>query len=413
MNLEQAVVGGAGGERHDALPPQVGERRAVSVTPEFPRQEYEDRWRRARDAMAATRLDVLLVTSEANYRYLSGHHTGFWLSKSRPLLMLLPRDGEPILLVTTNQVPLVEAMSPVKAIRSWEGFMAEGTPVLAEAIRDLGLDRARIGAELGFEQRLGMPVTELRRLEAMLPEAAVVDAAAVFWGLRRLKSPAEVARLRESARITGEAYAALFDAVRPGMTEREAHRAFLVELFQRGAERPGYIPITSGAGHYHRRTGGPTDRTLEPGDLLWLDGGCTYQGYWSDFSRMVAVGRCTGEQAATYRAVREITHDALAAVRPGRPLAEVVAGVRRDLERGGFPWGATSRIGHGLGLDLTEPPSLRGDVADVFEPGMVLTLEPTVFADHGLYQLEEIYVVTPSGAELLTPPSAPALRVVP
>jgi Xaa-Pro aminopeptidase len=127
---------------------------------------------------------------------------------------------------------------------------------------------------------------------------------------------------------------------------------------------------------------------------------------------MAAIGRATAEQAATYRAVREMTHGALAAVRPGRPFAEVVAGVRYQFERRGLAWGATSRIGHGIGLDLTEPPSLRADAPDVFEPGMVLTIEPTVLADHGLYQLEEIYVVTETGAELLTPPSDPELRVI-
>ncbi len=379
---------------------------------EFPRSEYEARWARARTAMARAGLDALFVTSEANYRYLSGHHTGFWLSKSRPLCLLLPQEGEPVLLLTTNQVPLARAMSPVAAVRAWDGFVAEGVPVIADAIREAGLARGRIGAELGFEQRLGIPVAELGRLESLLPGAAFVDAADVLWGLRRHKSPAEVGCLRESARITGEAYAAMFAGVRPGMSEREAHRTFLVELFRRGAERPGYVPITSGPGRQDTRTGGPTDRALAAGDLLWLDGGCASLGYWSDFSRMVAVGRCSPAQAATYRAVREITHQAVAAIRPERPLAEVVAGVRREFERRGFAWGATSRIGHGLGLDLTEPPSLRADAPEVFEPGMVLTIEPTVVADHGLYQLEEIYVVTGTGAELLTPPAAPELPVV-
>jgi Xaa-Pro aminopeptidase len=385
----------------------------VERIPEFSRAEYEERWRRARDLMRAQGLDALLVTSEANYRYLSGHHSGFWLSKARPMMMLLPREAEPVLLLTTNQVPLAELTSPVPAIRAWDGFMAEGIPVLVEALRDLGLLRGRIGAELGFKQRLGMPVSELDRLRQLVPAAVFVDAADVLWRLRRVKSPAEVARLREAARITGDAYQAMFDTVRPGTTEREAHRTFLVELFRGGAERPGYIPITSGAGNYHRRTGGPTDRALEPGDLLWLDGGCSYEGYWADFSRMVAVGRATAEQAATYRAIREITHECLGEVRPGAPLAAIARRAEAAFERHGFPWGATARIGHGIGLDLTEPPSVRGDVEDPLEPGMVLTIEPTVVPAHGIYQLEEIYVVTPTGTELLTRPSPPELRVVP
>lgn len=363
--------------------------------------------------MAGAGLDALLLTSEANYRYLSGHYSAFWLSKARPMMVLLPRERDPILFLTTNQVPQAGLMSPVRDIRSWDGFMAEAIPVLAEAIRGVGLARGRIGAELGFKQRLGMPVTEFRRLQAALPQTAFVDAAELLWRLRRVKSPAEVVCLREAARITGEAYQAMFDTVRPGMTEREAHRTFLVELFRRGAERPGYIPITSGPGNYHRRTGGPTDRALEPGDLLWLDGGCSYQGYWADFSRTVAVGRCTAEQAKAYREVRAATHGCLEQVRPGRPVGAVARRAQQEFERRGFPWGAVSRVGHGIGLDLTEPPSIRSDVDEPLEPGMVLTIEPTLVAEHGLYQLEEIYVVTEGGHELLTAPASTELRVVP
>ncbi len=384
----------------------------MSVTPEFEQVEYHTRWRRAREAMAAAGLDALFVTSEANYRYLSGHHTGFWISKARPMMMLLPRDRDPVLFLTTNQVPQAEAMSPVRDIRSWDGFMAEATPVVGDALKGLGLARGRIGAELGFKQRLGIPLLELRRLEAMVPDAALVDAADVLWRLRRVKSKAEVAYLRETARITADAYDAMFATVRPGTTEREAHRTFLVELFRGGAERPGYIPITSGPGNYTRRTGGPTDRQLEAGDLLWLDGGCSYMGYWADFSRAVAVGRRSEAQADAYRTVREITHDALEEVRPGRPVSGIVRRVQKAFDRHGFPWGATSRIGHGIGLDLTEPPSVRDDVEDPLEPGMVLTCEPTVVAEHGLYQFEEIYVVTDRGAELITRPAPPELRVV-
>jgi Xaa-Pro dipeptidase len=384
----------------------------MSVPAEFPREEFEGRWRRAREGMGQRRLDALLITSEANYRYLSGHYSGFWISKARPMLMLLPSAREPTLLMTRNQVPLAETMSPVKDIRSWEGFMAEAIPALADAIKSAGLERGRIGAELGFKQRLGMPVTEFHRLESLLPNAAFVDAADLFWSLRLRKSPREVAYLRESIRITCEAYAVMFATVRPGMTEREAHRTFLVELFKRGAERPGYIPVTSGPGNYERRTGGPSDRKLEPGDLLWFDGGCSYMGYWSDLSRMVAIQGATAEQMRAYRDMRAITHACLEEVGADRPIAAIDRRARAEFKARGLRYGSASRVGHGIGLDHTEPPSLREDVEGPLEAGMVLSIEPTILADHGLYQVEELYVVTESGYTLLTQPAADDLPVV-
>jgi Xaa-Pro aminopeptidase len=386
--------------------------RAGSAYEEFPGGEYEARWRQAREAMAQARLDALLLTSEANYRYFSGHYSGFWVSKGRPMLMLLPREQEPVLVLTNNQVGLAERMSPVREVRAVDGFVPETIPALAQAIRDRGLARGRIGAELGLKQRLGLPVSEFVRLQALLAEAAFVDAADLLWSLRMIKSPAEVAYLRESIRIACEAYQATFETVRSGMTEREAHRTFLVELMKRGAERPGYTPVTSGRGNYHFRAGGPTDRRLEPGDLLCFDGGCTYVGYWSDVSRVVAVGACTPEQATAYRQVRDITHACLEEVKPGRPIAAIAARAAAEFARRRLPfWRATSRIGHGIGLDITEPPSIRDDVQDPLRPGLVLSIEPRIVAEHGLYQMEELYLVTDAGHELLTHPTPVELPV--
>ncbi len=384
----------------------------MSVQPEFPASEYESRWRRARAAMEAAGVDGLLLTSEANYRYFSGHFSRFWVSKARPFLMLLPREREPVLLMTDNQFPLASETSPVRDIRSWEGFMPEAIPALAGAIRDAGLADGRIGAELGFKQRMGMPFNEFVRLREMVPGAAFVDAADLLWELRMIKSPAEVAYLRESIRITCGAYDAAFAAAKPGMTEREVYRAFTVALLQGGAERLGYITVTSGEGNYHRRTGGPTDRKLEEGDLLWFDGGCTYFGYWADLSRMVAVGSRSREQAEAYRNIMAVVRMTLEEVKAGNPIGGIDRRARAELDSLGYPYGSASRVGHGIGLDQTEPPSIIDGVEAPLRAGMVLSTEPTYLAGHGLYQIEELYAVTETGYDLLTHPAPAELRVV-
>ena len=314
--------------------------------------------------------------------------------------------------MTDNQFPLASETSPVRDIRSWEGFMPEAIPALAGAIRDAGLANGRIGAELGFKQRMGMPFNEFIRLREMVPGAAFVDAADLLWELRMIKSPAEVAYLRESIRITCEAYDAAFAAARPGMTEREVYRDFTVALLQRGAERLGYITVTSGEGNYHRRTGGPTDRKLEEGDLLWFDGGCTYFGYWADLSRMVAVGSCSREQAEAYRNIMAVVQMTLEEVKAGNPIGGIDRRARAELKRLGYPYGSASRVGHGIGLDQTEPPSIIEGVEAPLRAGMALSTEPTYLAGHGLYQIEELYAVTETGYDLLTHPAPAELRVV-
>jgi len=378
---------------------------------EFPPSEFEARWRAARTAMERVGIDALLLTSEANYRYFSGHYSSFWLSKARPMMMLLPREQDPMLIFTSNQTTLARRMSPVKDIRAVNGYAAETIPLLAQAIRDAGVAKAKIGCELGFKQRLGIPLNDFRLLERMAPDAEFVDAADLLWDLRIIKSPAEIVYLRESARITAEAYDAMFEQVKPGMTERQAHQSFLIEMFKRGAERPGYIPVASGQGNYNCRAGGPTDRILQAGDLLIYDAGCSYFGYWSDFSRMVAVGNCTQEQANMYREVRDATHASLDEVKAGQPLKNIFHRARSEFDKRGLPWRDAHRIGHGIGLDVTEPPSISADSTLLMETGMVLTIEPLVQLPHGLYQTEEVCAVTNAGYDLLTPPAPRELWV--
>jgi Xaa-Pro aminopeptidase len=379
---------------------------------EFDAAEYAGRWARARAAMADAGLDALFISSECNYRYLSGHVTPFWVSKSRPMFLLLPLRGEPILFVTTSQVPTVRATSPVAEVRAWEGFVAPGVDLLEAALHELGLAAGRIGAELGEEQRLGLPYADFVDLQNRLPRAAFVDAAELLWALRMIKSPAEIAYLRRSAAIASAAYRELFAAVRPGMSEREVFATFVASTIRQGAERPGYVPVHSGAGHYQRISMGPTDRRLAPGDLLWLDGGCVYRGYWSDFARMVAIGRPTAAQRDRYRRVRAVMHDCIAAVRPGVTMPELTARAQRAFAAAGLAFSSHSRIGHGLGLDITEPPSINLADETVVQPGMVLTMEPTSAAEDGFFQLEENYVVTAGGCELLTEPAPAELPVI-
>src|SRR5688572_24480780 len=124
---------------------------------DFNRVEFESRFERARAQMAAAGLDALLLTSESNYRYLTGHATQFWLSKSRPMLALLPRQADPVLFVTFNQRSQAERTSWIADIRTWAGFAHEGVELVRDALRDLAGGQAFVlGAELGEEQRLGL-----------------------------------------------------------------------------------------------------------------------------------------------------------------------------------------------------------------------------------------------------------------
>jgi Xaa-Pro dipeptidase len=380
---------------------------------DFDRAEFEARFERAQALMTAAGLDALLLTSEPNYRYLTGHSTQFWLSKSRPMLALVPREVEPILFVTVNQRAQAERTSWVEDVRAWAGFAREGVELVRDALRELSDGRTFVvGAELGDEQRLGVPYADFEWLREHSPGVEFADAAPLLWELRMVKSPAEIDYLRRSAQTTGRAYAEMFAGVRAGQTERDAYREFMIGLFRYGAERPGYVPVSSGAEHYGRRSGGPTDRVLQPGDLLWFDGGCLIRGYWADTSRLVAIERATDAQRRIYRSVMRVVNACLEQVRPGMTAGDLDRFAERALGDEGLPLHPVGRIGHGIGLDITEPPSLKRGDETVIRPGMVLTIEPAVVNEHGLFQIEEICAVTDSGHDLLTIPAPTELEVV-
>jgi Xaa-Pro dipeptidase len=380
--------------------------------PEFDFSEFENRWGRARALMGEAGLDALFVTSANNYRYFCGHVTPFWVSKSRPMFFLLPLRHDPVLFVTSSQVTAVEATSWLRDVRSWEGFVKEGVDLVVAAMQQLGLASGKIGAELGHEQRLGFPVADFLRLQSRLPDAQFVDAADVIWKLRIIKSPAESEYLARSAAIASKAFRDTFDRVREGVSEQELFAAFASSTLLQGAERPGYIPVTSGDGNYRRIATGPSNRTVQRGDLVWMDGGAVYRGYWSDFARMTAVGQATEAQRQRYRAVAEVMHTAVQAVRPGMPVAELTKLVMKLCEEAGVPLNAHSRVGHGIGLDITEPPSINLTDPTVIEAGMALTMEPTSSEDYGFFQLEENFIVTSEGARVLTEPAPEELPVV-
>ena len=205
--------------------------------PEFEKTEFEHRWERARSLMRSAGLDALFVTSESNFRYLSGHVTPFWVSKSRPLFFILPREAPPVLLVTQNQVGVARATSWVEDVRSWEGFVKEGVDLLVSTLQELRLARGRIGAELGFEQRLGLPFQDFLALQRQVPDARFVDAADLFWQMRLIKSDAEIAYLRRSAQIASRAYRDVFESVRGGVTEQEVFAAYAASTDQSETRR--------------------------------------------------------------------------------------------------------------------------------------------------------------------------------
>ncbi len=396
--------------------------------PKITKEEYIDRIRRTQDAMTADRLDALLITSEDNFRYLTGFDSPVWQNLTRPRYCVLPCTGDPILIVPKNNVITTERTSWVRDIRSWMSPCPsdDGVSLVVESLNECAGMFGRIGAELGPESRLTMPVGDFLRIKEQIAPTEVVDGDWLLRTQRMIKSAAEIAHIRYIAQIASHAFEALPGRIKIGSTERDVCQVLQVELLNRGAEKIPYLIGTSGQGGYPCINLGPSDQVLDPGYLMVIDIGCSYEGYYCDFDREFAFGPPPDQIRRAYDIVWRATEAGIAAAKPGqrtcdvwRAQADVIAAAT-DKSGNQVQQAGTGRMGHGLGLRMCEPPSIHPDDQTVLEPGMVLTIEPGIsFTARGsdgpqnkVLVHEENIVVTENGCELLTRRAPTELPVI-
>jgi len=371
----------------------------------FDRAEYADRVARVREEMARHGLDGVLLTSGPNLTYLSGYPSPL-RAGSRPFVFVLPQSGEPILIVHTAREREARGYSWVADIRTYPGLSRAPVETIVAALRDTKLMAGRLGAELGPEEALDLPVGDFLDVQRLLPAVEFTDAGEALWPVRLRKSPAEVACIRQACAITTRAYERTFADAREGMTESDVARLMRVTSLEGGGGDP-WVLITSGPGGYDLATKLPSCRRLERGDLVWMDAGCAVAGYWSDFGRAGVVGGASTEQREAQARIHEITMLGVEMVRPGVTTGEIARRCNAALARLDLPItssisGLAARVGHGLGLMPTELPHVTEEDETVLAPGMVITIEPGVAAQYGLFHVEENVVVTERGYEILS-----------
>jgi Xaa-Pro aminopeptidase len=370
----------------------------------FPPAEYEARAARAQRLMTEQQLDGLVLTSPPNVRYASGFDTQFWESPTRPWFIVLPREGAPIAILPEIGAPGM-AVTWVRDIRTWPAPRPadDGVSLLTAALAQLPRRFGRIGWELGRESVVRMPIVDYLRVQDGVPGLEFVDGTPVIRALRGVKSMAEIEKLRFICQIVSDGFEALTVKLRIGDSERDACRKLRIDLLERGADGSPYLIGVAGPGGSDNIIMGPTDRRIERGDILIIDTGTTYDGYYCDFDRNFAFGPPSDAARRAHEVVWDATEAGIRAARPGATTTDLWRAMMRVLEAGGSLGNNVGRMGHGLGLQLTEPPSnMPGDDTPIVTD-MVLTIEPGMeYAPGKMIVHEENIVVRADGAELLT-----------
>jgi Xaa-Pro dipeptidase len=368
---------------------------------------------RARAAMAASSLDAVLVWKDENVRYLTSLRPQIIAGKSGVLNgALLTRDDDPILFVSGGDRDRAAATMPWIAefhaipILEESGLIEHfASEILPGVLARRGLTRATIGLDLVS-----------KRLADVLAErsGAVqwVDGDAAMQAARRIKTVEELALIEEATAVAEAVTATALEQVRPGVRECEVAGEALRTLYRLGGEYPHVTtPFVASGERMAPPTRLATDKLIRDGDLVFVDIGAMVNGYFGDIGRTVVCGTPSAEQRRVYRAVHDVLHAGIAAMRPGATNLEVARAIRARAQSHGLERHLLSLfIGHGIGCGSNEPPyigeSFPGAAAVALEPGMVFALEPLIWLPGvrggGGVRLEDMVVVTEDGARCIS-----------
>ncbi|HTP80354.1 MAG TPA: Xaa-Pro peptidase family protein [Bacteroidota bacterium] len=335
--------------------------------------------------LARARLDALFVSHLPHVQYL----TGFTGSNG---CCIVTRDAQ---VFCSDGRYLAQAAEEVK------GF---DVVIARSQVLDALARRVRIGrgAKIAFEQD-ACSVTDWQALRKAFSRAKLVGTSKLLSPLISRKDEGEISRIAESVRISEKVYEKVIPMVKDGVRELDVaaeisywHRKF-------GADADAFEPIvasgTRGALPHARASA----REIRPGEFITVDFGCRKNGYHSDITRTVSLGKPSAELLRMYECVRQAQQKALDAIRPGMRARALDAVARKSIRKDGYGKFFNHSLGHGLGLEVHEEPriSLRSD--EVLQPGNVVTIEPGIYVQGiGGVRIEDDVVVREHRCEILT-----------
>ncbi len=368
----------------------------ADLKPNRPQPVSRINWSGLEQAMDAEGLEAVVAASPENFFYLSNC---LLLSQqiipSRLCMAIAPREPPPAAMVCYCEERQMRQDSWMTDIRTYLEFQEHPMTALAETLREMGLARAVIGIERHF-----LTAADVDRLGEELPQARLREADRLFGRVRAIKTPAELEILTQAASVTEGAIQASFRKARPGQSEKVMADDLSGRVLHAGATSQ-WITLAVGANTAVNHPF-PSSKSLNPGEVLRVDVGGTFQGYQSDVARTAAIGAVTSEQASVYRRLREAQRRTIDTARPGVRACDLYFTCRRELEQRGLSM-TSQAVGHGLGIGMHEFPVLHGRETARIQPGMVLNVEPAVLDSQGfLYHLEDLLVVTETGPRILT-----------
>ncbi|NGO53895.1 aminopeptidase P family protein [Mesorhizobium camelthorni] len=386
--------------------------RPLPPAPAVPIDEIKRRRLAVMEEMARSNIDVIVLTDHQNIQYLTDYQSLSWTYNARPVLAAIS-TADLQLFGSLAEARTVEARERSFTAHYYDGYLPEAVDVIAGWIKQAGPGLRRIAVDYGSDSR-GLGSLELIDALADLSlDGRVVSACDVLWNVRLIKSRFEAEMKRISFDIVNRAFDTVIASAYIGIPEYELCQKLQAQIYLNGAETAAPIAMLFSKGDFaYGRP--PSERMLVEGHYIWTDFRSTYGGYPADRNRIARAGMPSSWEVETYDKVRRLTIGLASSVKPGMSCAELYTRFERmwrdaDL---GARYSKVSRIGHGGGLDITEPPSISPVDNTEIRPGMILHLEPKLERDGAVFQFEEVVYVTEDGCEFLSELSPETIPVV-
>ena len=348
--------------------------------------EIEQRRQAAAARLAALKIDALLISSPPSVRYLTDY------VGSNGLVLVTRAETH---FFTDPRYALEASETITCKVHVAKQSLVAAVPAV--------VNRKKL-KKLGFESAWTR-FEDYSKLKEDLPLGfSLHPVGRVLEEQRMVKSPAEMERIRKSAALNSQAFRNTLQRVKPGTNERDIAADLDFEMRRLGAEKPAFETIVATGNRSALPHARPTARPLGTNELLLIDMGATLDGYSSDMTRMAFAGNPPKRVRDLYKAVLEAQLTAIDAVRAGTTATKVDAAARNVLKKHGLEREFLHSTGHGLGLEIHEPPRIGRRDKTRLQAGMAITIEPGAYvAGLGGVRIEDTVLVTSSGCEVLTP----------
>jgi Xaa-Pro dipeptidase len=335
---------------------------------------------------------ALVLSPSMNMFYTTGFNT---FPGERLLVSVLDEMGEVIFIVPKMYEQEVKEKGVFDRIMAWDDSQDPGKLLEALAV-EKGYGECTIAVEDT------MWFVAFDKLFHAFKGAQFTKASGIVGELRKHKTADEADKMRKSSELADKAVSNIIPKIKAGMKETEVRDMLEAELKQLGFSNPSFETIigsgpNSALPHY---TAG--DRVLQQGDSIVIDFGGIYQGYCSDMTRTVMLGKAAPEYREVYETVKEGQKKAAEAVKPGMKASDIDAAARNYISEKGYGEYFIHRTGHGIGLEVHEEPYISNVSETILEPGMVFSIEPGIYLPGKFgVRIEDLVLVTETGAEVL------------